>query len=156
MLCFANCSPQKKISPLPHRVYKIVEMADLPGHSGFIVSDLTVLNVRRLQKLSSNSPGVKPLVQQELQRRESETLRELNENQLGNIRRNECYGSFDKKRGLIHLWKTRLPWWSHWWWPVCALLRSPCPLGGLRVGAGIGGAKLKGLVEAVLLATPLL
>ena len=60
-----------------------------------------------------------------------------------------------EKRGLIHLWKTRLPWWSHWWRPVCALLCCPCPLGGLRVGAEVGGAKLKRLVEAVLLATPL-
>ena len=146
----------KEISPVPHRVYKIVEMADLPEHSGFMVSDLTVLNVCRLRKLSSNCPGVKPLVRQELQCRECEALRRLNENQLRSIRRTECYGSYDKKRGLIHLWKTRLPWWSHWWRPVCALLRSPCPLGGLRVGAGIGGAKLKRLVEAVLLATPLL
>ena len=146
----------KGISPVPHRVYKIVEMADLPGHSGFMVSDLTVLNVRCPQKLSSNSPGVKPLVQQELQRRECEKLRRLNENQLRNVRRTECYGSFDRKHGLIHLRKTRLPWWSHWWRPVCALLRSPCPIGGLRVEAGMGGAKLKRLVEAVLLATPLL
>ena len=61
-------------------------MADLPGHSGFMVPDLTVLNIRRLQKLSSNSQSVKPLVQQELQRRECETLRRLNENQLRNIR----------------------------------------------------------------------
>ena len=52
--------------------------------------------------------------------------------------------------------KTRLPWWSHWWRPVCALLHSPCPLGGLRVGAGVGGAKIKRLVEAVSQATPLL
>ena len=76
-------------------------MADLQGHSGFMVPDLTVLNVRRLQKLSSNSPGVKPLIQQKLQRQECEPLRRLNEKHLRNIRRTECYGSFETPRARL-------------------------------------------------------
>ena len=144
-------------------------MADLPGHSGFMVPDLTVLNVRRLQKLSSNSPGLKPLVQQELQRRECETLRRLNENQLRNIRRTECYGSFETLRARLagEELRKRETWVDS---PLqdevavveslgaaslCAVALSLSP-SDLRVGAGVGCANLKRLVEAVVQATPLL